>query len=70
MLCVGQQTGTYLNAFIVVLLHEFYGVQFWFLILSGENVMPIPTLYFIPHHVGNFNARETLGLDPVALLEK
>jgi hypothetical protein len=36
-------------------LHEFYGVQFWFLILIGEKVTPIPTLYLISRHMGNSN---------------
>jgi len=53
--CDGQHAGTYLNSFILFPLHEFYGVQFWFLILIGEKVMPIPTLYLISHHMGNSN---------------
>jgi hypothetical protein len=55
MLCVGQHAGTYLNVLILFLLHKFYGVQFWFLILIGEKCMPISTLYLISHNMGNSN---------------
>jgi hypothetical protein len=50
-----QHAGTYLNAFILFLLHEFYGVQFWFPLLIGEKVMPVSTLYLISHNMGNSN---------------